>query len=337
MTDDGNGLRLVRLHKLNLRYVHIWKKWIVWEEEKWKIDVDDGVMRLAKATIEDIFREAQEIRDEEKRKSWRSHAAKSQNIARLNAMISLAESELPVILPLSRIDADPWMLPGVPNGVINLEAGEFRAARREDYIVKRAAIGYDPKATCPQWRKFLARILPEDMVPYVQRVVGYTLTGFTGEEILFVLWGDGANGKSTFRDTIFTMLGDYAMASDADLLVMPKRGEGARATPEVARLNGKRLVTVNEIRDGDVLNESRVKFITGQDVINARSLFQEPFDFWPTHKGFITTQHKPIIKGVDEGIWRRIHLWPFEYMFPEKERDPHFRQDVLTPELPGES
>ena len=224
---------------------------------------------------------------------------------------------------------------GVQNGVINLEAGEFRAARREDYIVKRAAIGYDPKATCPQWRKFLARILPEDMVPYVQRVVGYTLTGFTGEEILFVLWGDGANGKSTFRDTIFTMLGDYAMASDANLLVMPKRGEGARATPEVARLNGKRLVTVNETQDGDVLNESRVKFITGQDVINARSLFQEPFDFWPTHKGFITTQHKPIIKGVDEGIWRRIHLWPFEYMFPEKERDPHFRQDVLTPELPG--
>ena len=108
MTDDGNGLRLVRLHKLNLRYVHIWKKWIVWEEEKWKIDVDDGVMRLAKATIEDIFREAEEIRDEEKRKSWRSHAAKSQNIARLNAMISLAESELRVILPLSRIDADPW-------------------------------------------------------------------------------------------------------------------------------------------------------------------------------------------------------------------------------------
>ena len=171
------------------------------------------------------------------------------------------------------------------------------------------------------------------VLAYVQRVIGYTLTGLTGEEVMFFLWGDGANGKSTFRETIYEMMGDYAGAGNKDLLIENKKS-GA-ATPELARLHGKRLITINETKQGDVLNEDRLKAITSHDKIVARDLYEKEFEFTPTHKGFVTTQHQPIIKGTDEGIWRRVHLWPFEYTFPEDKRDPEFREKVLLPELPG--
>lgn len=156
----------------------------------------------------------------------------------------------------------------------------------------------------------------------------------TGEEIIFFMWGDGANGKSTFRETLFELMGDYAAVGNKDLLIASKRDVG-RATPELAKLHGKRLVTINETRQGDVLNEDRLKAITSHDKIPARFLYENEFDFYPTHKGFITTQHKSIIKGIDEGLWRRIHLWLFGYTFPEDERDKYFRENVLLPELPG--
>ena len=217
--------------------------------------------------------------------------------------------------------------------MINLNTGEFRAASREDYVTKFTGVSYDPDAKCPNWNAFLKKIVTDDeLIKYLGRVVGYTLTGNTVEEVMFVLHGLGANGKSTFRETIFALLGDYAVGADASMLVTNKRAGGA--TPDLARLNGRRLVTVNETQQNDLLNESRVKFITGHDVITARNLFKEFFDFTPTHKTFLTTNHKPIIRGTDEGIWRRIHLLPFTKTIPAEEREVNFREKMLMPELP---
>lgn len=261
------------------------------------------------------------------------HALKSQAATRLTAMIQLASSEIEVVLQPSMLDADPNLL-GVQNGVINLNTGEFRAASREDYVTKFTGVSYDPDAKCPNWNAFLKKIVTDDeLIKYLGRVVGYTLTGNTVEEVMFVLHGLGANGKSTFRETIFALLGDYAVGADASMLVTNKRAGGA--TPDLARLNGRRLVTVNETQQNDLLNESRVKFITGHDVITARNLFKEFFDFTPTHKTFLTTNHKPIIRGTDEGIWRRIHLLPFTKTIPAEEREVNFREKMLMPELPG--
>jgi putative DNA primase/helicase len=175
--------------------------------------------------------------------------------------------------------------------------------------------------------------LPDDVIAYLQRAVGYVLTGLTVEEVLFVLWGTGANGKSTFRETLFALLGDYAIGADASLLITTKQGGGA--TPDLVRLHSRRLVTINETEQNDKLNESRVKFITSHDTITARNLYEAPFDFTPTHKTFLTTNHKPIVRGADEGTWRRIHLLPFVETIEPKDRNVHFRENMLLPELSG--
>ncbi len=331
-TDLGNARQLVRLHSADLRFVYLWRKWLVWEDGHWRKDDDGSIMRLAKDTVEDIFTEAGLINDEARRMAMRSHALKSQNVQRLLAMIKLAESEIDVVIAANKLDADSLLF-GVKNGVIDLRTGTFRQALQEDYVTKFAGVAYDPNAQCPEWDKFLKKIASDELIGYLKRAVGYVLTGMTGEEVMFVPHGKGDNGKSTFRETIFSMLGDYAVGADASLLITNKKGGGA--TPDLARLHGRRLVTINETEQNDMLNEARVKFITSHDVITARNLYEEPFDFTPTHKTFLTTNHKPIVRGTDEGIWRRIHLLPFIKTIPVAERDVNFREKVLLPELPG--
>jgi putative DNA primase/helicase len=331
-TDLGNARRLVRLHGDDLRYVHAWHSWFVWTDGHWRRDVDQAVVRRAKATVEAMFEEARQINDDSRRTALRTWALRSQEAKRLAAMVSLAQSEIEVVLPVTKMDADPYLL-GVPNGVVDLRTGTFREARREDYVTKIAGAPYDARARCPNWEAFLKEVLPDDVVAYLQRAVGYVLTGLTVEEVLFVLYGTGANGKSTFRETLFALLGEYAVGADASLLITPKHGGGA--TPDLARLYGRRLVTVNETEASDKLNESRVKFMTSHDIITARNLYEGFFDFAPTHKAFLTTNHKPIVRGTDEGIWRRIPLLPFVETIPAEKRDVHFRAKKLLPELSG--
>jgi putative DNA primase/helicase len=331
-TDLGNARRLVRLYEEDIRYVHAWRKWLVWQDGHWRKDEDGSVIRMAKSVVEQMFAEAALINDESRRTATRAHALRSQSAQRLAAMVKLAETEIEVVLPVEKLDADPHLL-GVQNGVIELPTGQFRAAQRTDYITKIAGVAYDADAKCPHWDAFLKKILDKELIKYLERVNGYLLTGLTGEEVMFIPWGRGSNGKSTYRETIFALLGDYAVGAEASLLITSKKSGGA--TPDLARLHGRRLVTVNETEQNDHLNDSRVKFITGHDVITARNLYEEPFDFTPTHKTFLTTNHKPIVKGTDEGIWRRIHLLPFIKVIAIEERDPNFREHKLLPELPG--
>jgi putative DNA primase/helicase len=201
-------------------------------------------MRLAKKTVEAIYSEAMTLAGTE-RDALLKHAMKSQAEARLRSMIGLAESDAEVVLPAARLDGDPWLL-GVQNGVVDLKTGKFRAALRSDFITKRANVVYSPKARCPNWIKFLDTVMggDVDLQCYIQRVVGYLLTGSVREEVMFFLYGTGRNGKSTFRETLHALLGDYALAADAGLLIERKVAGGA--SEEVARLKGRRLVAVNE-------------------------------------------------------------------------------------------
>jgi putative DNA primase/helicase len=341
-TDLGNARRLVRLHGDNIRYIAGWKSWLVWLDGHWRRDDDGEIVRLAKATVEGMYAEATGIADEGVRTALRKHALKCQSAQRLAAMVELAKTEKAVVLPISMLDADPLLL-GVENGVIDLRTGLFRPAEREDYVTKRCGVAFNPLAKCPNWDAFLRRIFDAEHTPktstrlraYIRRACGYTLTGLTDEEAMFILWNTGNNGKSTLRETIFALMGDYAMGADASLLITPKNQQGGGATPDVARMYGKRLVTVNETQEGDHLSEGRVKFITSHDITTARFLYENPFDFTPTHKTWLTTNKKPIIKGTDLGIWRRVQMWPFLVTIPEEERDQRFRQKRLIPELPG--
>jgi putative DNA primase/helicase len=335
-TDLGNARRLTARHGNDIHYVSEWNVWIVWNDksQRWEIDRNGAIMRLAEETSLSIFNEAMTLNNQTDRNELLRHAMRSQSEARLTAMINLARAEEGVTISAEMLDADPWLL-GVQNGVIDLKQGTFRPARREDLITKSAGAYFDPDADCPNWEQFLQTVTGNDpdLQSYLQRVTGYVLTGSVREEVTFMPYGTGCNGKSTYRETLHSLMGSYALAADANLLVERKATGGA--TEEIARLKGKRFVAVNETAENDQLNEARVKFITSQDMITARNLYGHFFDFFPTHKAFITTNHKPIIRGTDEGIWRRVHLIPFTIAIDVSAVERDFRERRLVPELSG--
>jgi putative DNA primase/helicase len=333
-TDLGNARRLVNRHGSNIRFVPEWDKWGIWDDTHWKIDEDGAIARLAKETVDAMYHEAIKLKDEQQRTELVKHALKCRAAARLEAMVSLATTEANVIVQARLLDADPWLL-GVQNGVVDLRTKQFQTARSENYITKRAGVAFNAEVACPNWREFIRTVTAGngELAAHLQRAVGYTSTGSVREEVLFVMYGTGNNGKSTWRETIHMLMGDYAIAADAGLLI--ERKTPGAATPELARLKGCRLVAVNETSENDHLNEARVKFITSHDKITARNLYQGFFDFDPTHKAFLTTNHKPIVRGTDVGIWRRIHLLPFTVTIPAERVEKDFREKRLVPELSG--
>ena len=256
-TELGNAHRLVRRHGEDVRYVHPLKAWFIWDGVFWRRDDSGEIMRRAEATIEAIFDEAKEITDEEIRTAFRKFALKSQSNAQLRAMTQLAQHNLQVVLSPDALDANAMLL-GVLNGTIDLNTCAFREGRREDYITKQCAVAFDRAARCPNWIAFQNKIAGgnADLVAYKQRLFGLLLTGEM-VEILFILHGGGQNGKSTEFETISGLLGDYAHAADAQVLLSP-RDRGV-ATPEIVAVKNKRAVFINETGESDHLNESRVK------------------------------------------------------------------------------
>ena len=333
-TDLGNAKRLVDRHGINLRYVVEKDSWLIWHDERWSVDNSFHINRLAKETVEAMWQEARNLSSDDDKSRLRKHAIKSESSGSFSAMMNLAKSEEGIPISTSELDADPNLL-GVQNGVIDLRTGEFREGRREDYITKFCGTHYDPEAKCPNWLKFLDMIMDrnQDIIAYLQRFDGYGLTGCVGEEVFRILWGTGKNGKSTYRETKSRLLGGYSDTCGVDAL-MQKRDAGA-ATPQVAKIKGLRHVSINETKENGSLSEERVKNLTSNEPIVARFLRQNFITFNPTHKIDITTNHKPVIAGTDEGIWRRIHLVPFTVTIPEEERDENYREKYLVPELPG--
>lgn len=193
---------------------------------------------------------------------------------------------------------------------------------------------YEPIAKAEKWLTFLNRIFNgnQTLISYVQRIVGYSLTGDTSEQCLFLCHGPGANGKSVLLETISSLMGSFAQASPMTTFTSKPNDNGA--SNDLARMRGARLVTASETNEGVRLNEALIKKVTGQDQITARFLFSEFFDYSPQFKLWLAMNHKPVIRGVDDGIWRRIRLIPFAVIIPEKERDKNLTEK-LRGELPG--
>lgn len=329
LTDTGNAERLVRLHGRDLRYVHTWARWLAWDGRRFAPDTSGEIHRRAKETVRAAYAESAQLSDADARKELARWATKSESAARIDAMIGLARAEVPVAH--EALDADPWVL-NVPNGTLDLRTGELRPHRRSDLLTKLAPVEYDPSAEAPTWERFLERILPDAAVrAFVRRATGYSLTADTGEQVLFLLWGSGANGKSTFLETLMAALGDYAMKTPAETLLA--RREGAIPN-DVAALRGARLVAAVETEEGRRLAEARLKELTGGDTVSARFMRAEWFTFKPVAKLWVATNHRPRVKGTDEAIWRRIRLIPFTVTVPEPERDPKL-PERLRAELPG--
>jgi putative DNA primase/helicase len=318
LTDLGNAKCLVAEHGLDLHYCFPWGKWLYWDGTRWVLDETGEVMRRAKDTVAQMYREALQL-PSELRKPLLTHVERSESAPRLKAMIELAASEPGIPIRPAELDANPWLL-NVENGTLDLHTGDLHEPRREDLLTRLAPVRYDPEATCPQWDAFLARIMAgnQSLISFLQRAVGYALTGDVREHVMLILWGTGRNGKSTFLNTVMAMLGPYAMKAASDLLIATK---GDRHPTERADLSGKRLVAALESGEGQRFDEVFVKEATGGDPIRARRMREDFWEFWPTHKIFLATNHKPVIKGTDEGIWRRIRLVPFTVTLAEAEQD----------------
>jgi putative DNA primase/helicase len=328
-------------------YVHARKSWLIWDGRRWTTDQTGEVERCAKETVRSIALEVATLYESAGRtkdSAYRAElseaaealakwARQSEKADRLRAVVSVAQSESDIAVVPQNLDTNPWLL-NCQNGTLNLRTATLSPHRREDRITKLAPVDYDADARCPAWLAFLDRVTNGDdqLVTYIQRCAGYGLTGCTSEQVLILLYGAGANGKSTFLEMIRSVLGDYAKQTDFSTFLSRDR-DGPRN--DIARLDGTRFVTAVEAEGaGRRLDEVVVKQMTGGDTVAARFLYQEFFEFRPTHKVFLAANHRPQVLGTDHAIWRRIRVIPFDVTIPDAERDKKL-PERLSQELPG--
>lgn len=336
-TDQGNGERLVARHGQDLRYCHLWGKWLVWDGRRWAVDDTADIERRAKATIRAIYAEAAAIvGDDEASKAQRralaGWAGKSESRGKLEAMIKQAASEPGVTVAPDDLDRNPWLL-NVLNGTLDLRTGQLHPHNRADLITKLCPVEYDPAAGAPTWGAFLARIMDGkgDLVTFLQRAIGYSLTGSIRERVFVIAYGEGDNGKTTLLETVQALLGDYASRTPTETLMLRRDGN---IPNDLARLKGARFVFASEVEKGRRLAVSLVKDMTGGDTITARFMRAEFFEFRPEFKLWLATNHKPVIKDTNQAIWRRIRLVPFAVSIPKAEQDKKLPEKLLA-ELPG--
>jgi putative DNA primase/helicase len=303
---------------------------MVWDGSRWATDIRGEVDKLGKETVRSIDDDVCSEPDDDQRKRLRTWATKSESRAGRENLISLARAEL-AAAP-EDFDRDQWAL-NVRNGTIDLRTGELRPHRREDFITKLAPVTYDATATAPLWEAFLAKVMSSNdaLIGYLQRIIGYALTGVTSEHVLVFSYGTGDNGKSVFHQAIAQMLGDYASKAPRGLLYESK---SERHPTELADLFNARLVLCPEVKRGQRFDEALVKDLVGEDKVKARRMHQDFWEFAPTHKLFVCGNHKPVIQGTDHGIWRRIRLIPWSVTISAAEKDRSLL-GKLEKEFPG--
>jgi len=321
-TDSTNAGRLLAEHGKDIRYMAAWKKWVIWNGRYWQTD-ESGALIHEKGleTVRNIYDELSKTSDYRDRIEIEKYAMLSESVRRREAFVKAAQWIQELNITSEDLDNNPWLI-NVQNGTIDVSTGEFREHRQEEMISKIANVEYKPEADCPLWKQFIREIMnyKTDLINFVQAAAGWALTGDISEQTMFIMYGTGANGKSTFLNTIMYLLGDYAIATPTETF-MKKSGD--QNTNDIARLRGTRLVTTTETEQGRRISEPLVKKITGNDPMTARFLYGEYFNFVPTFKIFMATNHKPVIKGTDHGIWRRIKLIPFTTRIDEDKQDKH--------------
>ena len=306
-----------------IRYLPELKAWFVLDLKThiWSRDVLGEVQRLANEVPMILLRESQYVRSDDRRKEIAKAVVSSGNKKRLDAALGLLQFEEGIPLLVRQLDRDPFLF-ALPDGYgVELKTGLVRPLRASDYITKVAGTSIAPPgAEAPLFLRFLHEIFLGDAeyIGYVQRALGYSLSGDIGEHCIFILHGIGANGKSTLLNLLRDVLGDYAMHTNQETF-MVQHSAGARG--DLVRLMGARLVATSELEDGQRLAESIIKSWTGGEPMVARQLYCEPIEFAVTGKLFIATNHKPKVRGTDHAIWRRIHLWPFGLTLPKERQD----------------
>jgi putative DNA primase/helicase len=305
-SDEALALRFAERHAGDLRFVAAWNRWLIWDGGRWRFDDTLRAFDLARH----VCREAAAECNTKAKKAIASAKA-------VAAVVTLARADRRLAATVDQWDADPWLL-NTLDGAIDLRTGGACPHEPREYMTKFTAVG--PGGDCPLFLAFLDRITGGDteLVGYLRRVLGYSLTGLTKEHALFFGYGTGANGKSVLLSTVASVLGDYHKTAPIETFIA---SNADRHPTDLAGLRGARLVSVTETEEGRRWAESRIKQLTGGDPISARFMRQDFFEYTPAFKLVITGNHKPSLRSVDEAIRRRFHLIPFAVTIPPAERD----------------
>lgn len=337
---------IYRGKKLYDHYANIWRTysegvWLKDDMQQTLIEASDTVSTAFEGLMDTLVQEIEDSPPPDPKKDPRltklnaiqKRVQKLRSIGHLTGCLKFAESSLATAA--TRFDRNAGLLV-VNNGVIDFTSGVFREHRHSDMATCKTPCDFDGDAECPRWNEFLNFFMDGDqgLIDYLARAVGYSLTSFTDKDVLFFLFGKGANGKSTFTSTLKLLLGGHMTTVPMEALLT--RSSDAILDYRKAEMEGKRVVLTDEIPENRKLNESSIKSLVGGDTITARRPYEKPYNFEPTHKLWLVGNHKPRIDGTDYGIWRRVHLIPWLITMPEEERRP--RHEILAEfraELPG--
>lgn len=319
-SEDAIARLFTRKHGADWRYVALWGRWLFWNGRRWCFDETLKHFDLARRVCREV---AQEVRSSTLKNAERI-ACLIESARTVAAVVKLAAADRVHAAEVSEWDCDPWLL-NTPDGLLDLRTGKLGEHDRGAYCTKMTAAA--PAGKAREWMRFLLRVTGGDrrLVAYLQRLIGYALTADTSEHALAFLYGLGANGKSTFLNTITHVLGDYAHVAAADVFL---ESHNERHPTDLAMLRGARLVVGQEIEEGQRWAAARIKSLTGGDPITARFMRQDSFTFTPTFKLVLAGNHKPGLRNVDEAMRRRLHLVPFTQTIPASERDPRLMQKL---------
>lgn len=331
LTDRKIAEHFVRVTSDFLRYWPERKRWIVFDGKRWTESAPGGPFPAFAKMLDELYRHAIKLPGDMREAAIKS-VTKYEKYSSQKDAVAAAANIPAAIIQSHQLDANDMLL-NVNNGFIDLRTGALWQHSAGRFMARIVPIDYDPAATCPTFDKFLqwAMCGDDELIEYLQRFFGYCLTGRTDEQVLLFLYGHGSNGKTVLVNVLRTLLGEYAATARKDLvMVRDNRGPGN----DVAGLRGSRLVCVSELEESDRIAEAEVKSLTGGDVIACRFLYCEEFSYKPHFKLVLFGNHKPKVRGRDHGIWRRIHLLPFENTINDTEKDGQLG-DKLQQELPG--
>jgi putative DNA primase/helicase len=319
--DYGNGQRIISKFGRRLRYCSAFKSWLVYDGTHWSVDRTDAARRLAHETMLEFARQALTSGGETASK----FAGRCLNTQRITAAMREAEPHL--VVTVDQLDRQPYML-NFKNGTVDLRSGELLPHTADDLITKLVAHRYQADATCPQFLKFIGRVLPE-LEDYLQKALGYSLTAVTCEKAVFVCHGGGNNGKTTLLATVREVVGDYyAVLLQIDTLMARAADNNSQA--DLADLRGARFVMTSETEENQRLAEGRLKRITqGLGRIKAVRKYENPIEFAETHKLWMDCNHKPLVRGNDQALWNRLHLIPFAITIAAEEIDRELPQKLI--------
>jgi putative DNA primase/helicase len=336
-TDLANARRFVAQFGDELVYVPAWKRWLSWDGRRWADDHEIGARRLANEYARGLWQWLAKFGEQgigrDELGTVATFFRQSNKLQGIQAFLRLAESDSRVVCQADQLNSNPCLL-NLLNGTLDLESGQLRKHSREDRLTQLEMVEFHPKAICPEWEATIDLIFDGDkeLQQFVQRILGYSIAGLTSEHILPICWGDGCNGKSTIWNAMVMLLGDYALLANQELL-LPARSEHPTAK---ASLFQKRFVAISEPSQGRALDEAKVKELTGDEIITARRMYENFWSFRATHTFWLSTNHRPKIRGSDEGIWRRIKLIPFTVDLRKRtEIKKDFARSLVAKEGPG--